>query len=100
MTVEGKTKKDTLIAKLEGKIDTETAPELERFFDENLNGIRNVELDMKKVSYISSAGLRVLLILKKKLGADREDCITAKNVNDTVKTVFEVTGFDDVVRIK
>lgn len=99
MIIESKEKKNILYVKLDGKIDMETAPELDAFLKEHLDGIDSFEFDFKKVDYISSAGLRIFMWLNRQ-GADKTDYITIKNMNDTVKTVFDLTGFTDLFEIK
>ena len=81
---------------LEGRLDTTTAPALDEFLRNNLAGVDAVELDCEKLSYISSAGLRVLLSTHKKMmGA-----FTLTHVDELVMEVFEITGFVDILTIK
>ena len=81
---------------LDGRLDTTTAPELESFLKENISGVSAIEINCENLSYVSSAGLRVLLSLHKRtLGA-----LTLTNVCDLVMEVFEITGFVDVLKIK
>lgn len=87
-----------LILKLSGRLDIITAPELEKVLKEELQGVKNLTFDLEQLEYISSAGLRVLLIAIKKMNA--EGSIKVKNVNDLVGEVFEVTGFSDFVEIE
>ena len=84
--------------KPEGRIDQESAPELERFLEENSEGISSAQFDFKKVSYISSAGLRVLLRTHKKMLGQGELKITG--ANETVSEIFDVTGFNDILNIE
>ena len=58
---------------------------------------KTIEFDMKKLEYVSSSGLRVLLQTAKRLGKDN---ITIINANETVKEIFNVTGFDEILNIK
>ena len=81
---------------LDGRLDTTTAPELESFLKENISGVSAIEINCENLSYLSSAGLSVLLSLHKRtLGA-----LTLTNVCDLVMEVFEITGFVDVLKIK
>ena len=98
MTIESTVKKDALMIKLGDRLDLETAPELDKFLKENIEGIKSVEFDMKKVEYISSAGLRVFLWLRKQF--DNKEDVTLKHLNDTVRSVFDLTGFADMFVIK
>ena len=81
-----------------GRIDTVTAPEFEAAVKPALEGVTALTIDFKEVNYISSAGLRVLLSVQKKMMAQGE--MKLINVNDTVNDVFEVTGFDDILTIQ
>lgn len=87
---------DKLTISLDGRLDTLTAPELEDALKTNLVGVKEVTLDLEKLVYISSAGLRVLLSLNKKM----KSCLTVVNVQELVMEVFEVTGFADILVIK
>ena len=83
---------------LEGRLDTTTAPELERELKNDLDGATRLTLDFSKLDYISSAGLRVLLSAHKAMS--RKDGMTVTNVNEMVREVFEVTGFSDILNIE
>ena len=82
---------------LEGRLDTVTAPELEKELKSSLEGVSELTLDFEKLEYISSAGLRVLLSAQKQMNAQGE--MTVVHVNDTVSEIFEVTGFSDILTI-
>lgn len=89
---------DELTLSIEGRLDTLTAPELEKTIDKDLGGIEKLVLDLEKLDYISSAGLRVLLHAEKimqRLGGMR-----VKNVSETVMEIFAVTGFDEILTIE
>ena len=81
---------------LEGRLDTTTAPELEKELN-SLGGIDELTLDFEKLEYISSAGLRVLLSAHKIMSGRGGMKVT--NVNEIVNEVFEVTGFADILTI-
>lgn len=85
----------TLTVTVNGRIDTATAPEFDAFVNQNLDGVTALVLDFGEVNYVSSAGLRVLLSLQKKMTAKGE--MKLINVNDAVSDVFEVTGFDEIL---
>ena len=87
---------DALTITLEGRLDTVTAPELERFLTENYDGKSALMLDLEKLAYISSAGLRVLLGAQKK----SKGKMTLSNVAELVMEVFEMTGFADILVIE
>ena len=82
---------------VEGRLDTQTSPELEKVLQENQN-VSEITIDFKKLDYISSAGLRVLLAAHKELS--QKGCLTIINSNEAVLDVFEVTGFMDILNIK
>ncbi|MBQ3865575.1 MAG: STAS domain-containing protein [Clostridia bacterium] len=87
-----------LCVALEGRLDTTTAPQLEGELKSALDGITSLTLDMTKLEYISSAGLRVLLSAQKQMNAKGEMKVTG--ANETVMEIFEVTGFTDILTIE
>ncbi len=86
-----------LTLKLEGRLDTSTAPELDAVLNESLDGITELVFDMEALAYISSAGLRVLLAAQKKM--KKQGKMELCNVVPDVMEVFEITGFSDVLTI-
>ena len=86
----------TLTVKLEGRLDTLTAPELEEDMQESLEGVTNLVVDLDALEYVSSAGLRVLLRLMKQM----KQQMVIRNVSELVNEVFEVTGFSDIFTIE
>ena len=88
----------TLTLKIEGRIDTTTAPALEAELKHSVTSdVQNLILDFAKVEYISSAGLRVLLAAQKVM--KKQGTMTVQHVNDVIMEVFEVTGFSDILTI-
>ena len=87
---------DNLNINLDGRLDTITAPEFEDFLKLNLIGVKSVTLNCEKLVYISSAGLRVLLALNKKM----KNSLKLVNVQELVMEVLEVTGFVNILEIK
>ena len=83
---------------LEGRLDTVTAPELEKVVKEIPDEITELVLDLEKLEYISSAGLRVLLSAHKQMAL--KDGMKVKNINEIVSEVFEVTGFSDILDVE
>ena len=83
---------------LEGRIDTTTAPDLERELKNDMEHIDSLILDFEKVDYISSAGLRVLLSAHKTMS--KKGGMKVTKVNEMVREVFEVTGFSDILNIE
>lgn len=82
---------------LEGRLDTNTSGDLESKIEE-LEGIEELILDFEKLYYISSAGLRVLLSMQKLM--NKQGSMKIINATDTVKDVFDVTGFSDILNIE
>ena len=87
---------DVLNITLDGRLDTTSAPELDSFIGKNYDGTGSIVIDCKKLAYISSAGLRVLLATQKKA----KSALKLVNVCDLVMEVFEMTGFADILVIE
>lgn len=98
MNINKKKNDNTLTLVIEGRLDTITAPELEKVITEETEGINELILDMNGVEYISSAGLRVLLSAQKKM--NKQGSMKLKGVCDAVMEVFEMTGFADILTIE
>ena len=87
-----------LIASVEGRIDTNTSPALNDYFKEHLEGVQEFELDLEKVDYISSAGLRAILFAQKTMDAQKgKMCVS--HVCEEVMSTFELTCFTDILTI-
>ncbi|HCA05549.1 MAG TPA: anti-sigma factor antagonist [Ruminococcaceae bacterium] len=95
MNVKRKENGSELIVTVSGRIDTSTAPEFEKGVKPYLDGVTKLTIDFGDVNYVSSAGLRVLLMLQKKMMAQGE--MKLVNVTEPVCEVFEVTGFDEIL---
>ena len=98
MTIEIKKNADELALEITGRLDTITAPALDKTINENLGEIKSLILDCKNLEYISSAGLRVLLSTQKKL--QQKGTMKLKNVREEVMEVFEITGFVDILTVE
>jgi len=83
---------------LEGRLDTATSPDLEKELNASLEGVTALTLDFAKLEYISSAGLRVLLTAQKTM--NKQGTMKILHVNDTIREIFEVTGFSDILTIE
>ena len=81
-----------------GRVDTATAPELRKAFDENISGVTDLTFDLKQLDYISSAGLRVLMVAQKTMV--KQGKMKLINVNEDVMDVFDMTGLTDVFDIE
>ena len=87
-----------LTVTLVGRLDTMTSPQLEEELQKELDGVTSLTFDFKDLEYISSAGLRVLLSLQKKMMTQGE--MKLLNVSAAVNDVFEVTGFDEILTVE
>ena len=98
LNIEKKIDGSKLVMELEGKIDTITAPEIEAEVKGGLDGIDELVFDFAKVDYISSAGLRVLLLAQKTM--NEQGKMIVKNCGKEVLEIFEVTGFIDILTVE
>lgn len=98
MTIEIKKNAEETIIEIIGRLDTITAPELDKTINEDIGDTKNLVLDVKGMEYISSAGLRVLLATQKKM--HKLGSMKVTNVCEEVMEVFEVTGFTDILVIE
>lgn len=87
-----------LSLRLDGRLDTSTAPLLENELNDSLDGVTELVLDLEKLEYISSAGLRVFLSAQKIMNKQGEMRLTG--VTGPVREVFDITGFSDILTIK
>ena len=96
MTIEIKRNAEDTVIELAGRLDTTTAPALDKTINEDIAETKNLVLNLKGLEYISSAGLRVLLTAQKKM----KGAMKLINVCELVMEVFEMTGFVDVLTIE
>ena len=83
---------------LEGRLDTTSAPVFEKELKDTLDGVTEMSIDLEKLEYISSAGLRVLLIAHKTMA--RKGGLRVLHPDKAVMEVFEVTGFSELLNIE
>ena len=83
---------------LDGRLDTVSSPRLEAELRSAVNGVTELNMDLEKLDYISSAGLRVLLSAQKVM--NRQGSMTIRNVKPEIMEIFEVTGFVDILNIE
>ena len=98
MTIEIKKHAKETVIEVTGRLDTITAPVLEKTVGENMTNIKTLILDFKGLEYISSAGLRVLLGAQKKM--QKSGAMKLRNVCEDVMEVLEMTGFADILTIE
>ena len=98
MTVEKITNGDSLTLRVEGRVDTTNAKEFEEIITNSLDGVKKLIMDFESLEYLSSAGLRVMLMAIKKM--KKQGSMAVTNANEMVKEIFEVTGFSDLVEVE
>ena len=98
MTIEKKINNDAVTLIVSGRLDTQTAPELENELDASISGIKELVFDMTNLEYVSSAGLRVILKAQKTMNVQGSMKLTG--VNDSIMEVFDITGFLDILTIE
>lgn len=98
LTIEKNLNAPALTVALIGRLDTTTAPELEKELKASLDGITELSFDLAALEYISSAGLRVLLSAQKTM--NRQGTMKLTHVNETIMEIFEVTGFSDILTVE
>ncbi len=97
MKIDKTTSGSELTIALEGRLDTATAPQLEGEVN-NLGGVTKLVIDMEKLVYVSSAGLRVLLKAQKTMA--KQGGMVIRHVSQDIRDIFEVTGFDEILTIE
>ena len=98
MMIEIKRNTEETTIEIVGRLDTTTAPALDKTINEDVGEVKNLVFDFKGLEYISSAGLRVLLSAQKKW--QKIGSMKVINVCDDVMEVFEITGFADILVIE
>ena len=98
MTIEKILNRETATLVVVGRLDTQTAPELEKEIDETIANIKELVFDMTGIEYISSAGLRVILKAQKIMNT--KGSMKLIGVNDNIMEVFDITGFLDILTIE
>ena len=81
-----------------GRLDTQTAPDLEKEVDAITANLKELVFDMAGLEYVSSAGLRVILKAQKIMNT--KGSMKLIGVNDSIMEVFEITGFLDILTIE
>ena len=98
MTIEIKRSAKETTIEIVGRLDTITAPKLDKTISEDITDVKNLVFNFKGLEYISSAGLRVLLGAQKKM--QKIGSMKLVNVREEVMEVFEMTGFSDILTIE
>ena len=90
---------EELTLTLDKKLTAVTAEQLEKDLSTNLKGVKSFVVDMSKLAYVSSAGLRVLLKAQKYMNSQQGTMII-KNAVPEVMKIFETTGFDEILNVQ
>lgn len=88
-----------LYVRIIGRLDTNTAPDLENAIKNNLGNVKELNLDLKDLDYISSAGLRIILMFHKQMSTN-EGKLFVLSPKDEVMEVFDMTGFSTFLNIR
>ena len=88
----------TLNIALEGRLDTTTAPQLEAELKGSMDSVTELNMDFEMLEYLSSAGLRVILAAQKTM--NKQGKMVVRHVNETIREIFEVTSFIDILTIE
>lgn len=99
MKIDVKKEDGKMLVELEGRLDTTSAPELEKVLGDSLDDVDNLVLDFEKLRYVSSSGLRVLLLTQKTMNS-KQASMVVRNVNELIMEVFKATGFVDILTIE
>ena len=97
MTIKDRKEGNKLIVSVDSRIDTTTTPEINDYFEESLEDVTDLELDLQKVDYISSAGLRTILFAQKVM--EKQGKMVVSHVCKEVMETFELTCFTDFLTI-
>ena len=100
LNVEKKLENGALFIALEGELDTLSSPDFEAELEPLLAEANSVTIDFEKLEYISSAGLRVLLAAEQAMEEKGGQQVKVVNLNDTIRNIFNITGFEDVLSLE
>ena len=90
---------NSIVVSVAGRLNTGTAPELDKGLSEVVEGTSSVVLDLQDLAYISSAGLRVILSTQKAMNR-KQGSLVVRNCKPEILEVFEMTGFVDFLTIE
>lgn len=100
MKIDTEREENKLMLKIKGRLDTTTSPELEEALsEEQLEGINNLTLNFAELEYVSSAGLRVLLTVHKRMVAKNGSMVVRK-ANEGIRQLFVITGFSEILTVE
>ena len=98
MTINETRNGETIIIELGGRLDANTAPELEKSIEGIPADLKELVIDMEQLEYISSAGLRVILAAHKKMS--KVGSMRVRKICDEIMEILDMTGFTDILSIE
>ena len=98
MNVNTRVDNNTLFIDLEGRLDTVTSQQLGELLPNEKRRNLDIDFNFEKLEYASSAGLRILVLFKKEAQATNNKMVI-RNINDVIREIFTVTGFDKILKI-
>lgn len=98
MTINKTRNGETIIIELGGRLDANTAPELEKAIEGIPADVKELVIDMEQLEYISSAGLRVILAAHKKMS--KVGSMRVRKICDEIMEILDMTGFTDILSIE
>ena len=98
MSVNTRVDNNTLFIDLEGRLDTVTSQQLSDLLPTEKRRNLDIDFNFEKLEYVSSAGLRILVLFKKEAQATNNKMVI-RNINDVIREIFTVTGFDKILKI-
>ena len=100
LKIDKKQENGALFIALEGELDTLSSPDFEAELEPLLAGADSLTIDFEKLEYISSAGLRVLLAAEQAMEEKGAEQVKVVNMNDTIRNIFDITGFADILSLE
>lgn len=100
LNIEKKLENGALFIALEGELDTLSSPDFEAVLEPLLAEADSITVDFEKLDYISSAGLRVLLSAEQAMEEKGAEQVKVVNVNDTIREIFDITGFSEILSVE
>ena len=97
LNVEKRMENGALFIALEGELDTLSAPDFEAVLEPLLAETDSLTISFEKLDYISSAGLRVLLSAEQYMEEKGANQVKIVNMNDTIRNIFQITGFTEIL---
>lgn len=98
MTIDKNRIGDELTVRVSGRLDTTTAPELDSSLKDEFKDLKKLVFDFEGLEYLSSAGLRVILSCQKTMNT--QGSMVVKNSNSSIKEIFDITGFCDIITLE